>query len=405
MRVRRPERVFFFVEERDVLDVGALLRGKARIAKEDRLFAASPLTGREEPLAAEEVAAFLRIPARRWTRLAQAARESGLAPERIEELARCGLLICDRAEPPYAELQERARRLADDAWDPYAALYHGMARWEGASDRRELGDLDETLARSRRWFELHGERFGPPPGHFHERDDAVGRVELPRAELRGGFFDLLARRRTDRELDRSRPLGLDQLSTLLRTVFGGQGTQELGPGFVVLRKTSPSGGALHPIEAYPLVRDVRGVPSGLYHYAARTHALELLHAMAPDEVEDRVEAIASGQSYLRSAHVAVVLTARFGRTFWKYRRHKKVYRVVLLDAGHLSQTFYLTCAELGLGAFFTSALSDEAAEEALGLDRFAEAAVGLSGCGPLPAAAGRPVLEPEPFQPSSPSSG
>jgi SagB-type dehydrogenase family enzyme len=127
--------------------------------------------------------------------------------------------------------------------------------------------------------------------------------------------------------------------------------------------------------------------------------------MDPDEIEDRIEAIASGQSYLRSAHVAVVLTARFGRTFWKYRCHKKVYRVVLLDAGHLSQTFYLTCAELGLGAFFTSALNDEAAEEALGLDRFAEAAVGLSGCGPLPVAAGRPAFDPEPFEPMTPSAG
>jgi SagB-type dehydrogenase family enzyme len=127
--------------------------------------------------------------------------------------------------------------------------------------------------------------------------------------------------------------------------------------------------------------------------------------MDPDEIEDRIEAIASGQSYLSSAHVAVVLTARLGRTFWKYRRHKKVYRVVLLDAGHLSQTFYLTCAELGLGAFFTSALNDEAAEEALGLDRFAEAAVGLSGCGPLPVAAGRPAFDPEPFEPMTPSAG
>jgi len=405
MRVRRLERVVFFVEERDVLDVGALLRGKARIAKEDRLFAASPLTGREEAVTAEEVAAFLRIPARRWTTETEAGRQTGLARERIRELARCGLLIADSPEPAYAELRARAGTLKDDAWDPYAALYHGMARWEGVSERHRLGDVDETLERSRRWFERHGRRFGPPPGHFHERADAVGRIELPRTELDGGLFDLLARRRTDREFDRSRSLGLDELSTLLRTVYGCWGTQELGPGFVVLRKTSPSGGALHPIEAYPLVRDVRGVPSGLYHYAPRTHALELLHAMDPDEIEDRIEAIASGQSYLRCAHVAVVLTARFGRTFWKYRRHKKVYRVVLLDAGHLSQTFYLTCAELGLGAFFTSALNDEAAEEALGLDRFAEAAVGLSGCGPLPVAAGRPAFDPEPFEPMTPSAG
>jgi putative peptide maturation dehydrogenase len=401
MRVRRLERVFFFVEERDTLDVDALLRGGLRIAKEDRLFAASALTGREEPVAAEEVAGLLRISAGRWTGVTDAARKSGLAPDRIRELARCGLLVADSAEPPYPELRERARRLTDDAWDPYAALYHGMARWEGVSERHRLGDVDETLERSRRWFERHGKLFGPPPGHFHERADAIGRIELPRTELDGGLFDLLARRRTDREFDRSRSLGLDELSTLLRTVYGCWGTQELGPGFVVLRKTSPSGGALHPIEAYPLLRDVAGAPSGLYHYGSGAHRLELLRAMEPEQVEDRIEAIAAGQSYFRSAHAAIVLTARFGRTFWKYRRHEKVYRVVLLDAGHLSQTFYLTCAELGLGAFFTSALDDRVAEETLGLDRFGEAAVGLSGCGVLPQARARAVFDPAPLGPGT----
>jgi len=397
MRIRRLERVFFFVEERDVLDVEGLLRGKIRIAKQDRFFASSPLSGHEEAVTADEVAAFLRLPAGRWTTVAEAARKSGLAPDRIRELARCGLLVTDSDEPPFPELRERAGRLSKDAWDPYAALYHGMARWEGVSERHQLGDFDATSMQSRQWFEGHAERFGPPPSHFHERADALGKIELPTGAPKSGFFDLLARRRTDREFDRSRSLGLNQLSTLLRTVYGCWGTQELGPGFVVLRKTSPSGGALHPIEAYPLIRDVRGVPSGLYHYSPRSHALELLRSLDPEEVEDRVEAIASGQSYFRSAHATVVLAARFGRTFWKYRSHKKVYRVVLLDAGHLSQTFYLTCAKLGLGAFFTSALNDEAVEEALGLDRFAEAAVGLSGCGPVPAEV-RATLEPEPYE-------
>jgi putative peptide maturation dehydrogenase len=399
MRVRRLERVFFFAEERDHLDLGALLRGKIRIAKQESLFAASPLTGREEAVTAEEVAGLLRIPAGRWTSVTVAGRESGLAPERIRELALRGLLVGDAAEPPYPELRERAERLAADAWDPYAALYHGMARWEGRGEPHDLGEGDEALRASRRWFSEHQEQFGPAPTHLYERLDATARIELPRPERGGGLFDLLARRRTDREFDRSRSLGLDELSTLLRTVYGCQGTLAIADGFVLTRRTSPSGGALHPIEAYPILRDVEGLPSGVYHYATGSHALELLRPMAPAEVEDQIEAIAAGQTYFRSAHAAVVLTARFGRTFWKYRWHKKVYRVVLLDAGHLSQTFYLACAELGLGAFFTSALDDQAAERVLGLDRFREAAVGLSGCGLLPRARRRSIFEPRPFDP------
>lgn len=401
MRVRRPERLVFFVEEREVLDVDALVRGRTRIAREDRLFAASPLSGREEALTVAEAAGLRALSPRRWTALSAAAGASGLAPERLVELAERGLLLADSDRPPFRQLRERARRLATDAWDPYAALYHGMARWERQRSPRDLGEVEATRSRSRGWFERHRERFGPPPPHFHERPDAVGRIELPPAAPGGGLFDLLARRRTDREFDRARSLGLEELTVLLRTVYGAHGTEELCPGVVAVKRTSPSGGALHPIEAYPLLRDVAGVPSGLYHYAPAAHALELLRPLPPAAVEDHVVAIAAGQAYLGSAHAAVLLTARFGRAFWKYRSHKKAYRVVLMDAGHLSQTFYLTCAELGLGAFFAAALNDQAAEEALGLDRFAEAAVGLSGCGPLPPGGGRAIFRPAAFEPGS----
>jgi putative peptide maturation dehydrogenase len=398
MRVRRPERVFFFVEERDVVDLGALLSGGTGIGREDRLLAASPLTGREEPVTPEEAAAFLRIPAGRWTALAAAARRTGLSRDRLRELADHGLLVTDSDDPTYAELRERAERLADDAWDPYAALYQGMSRWEGQIERRTLEELEGLADTGRRWFSEHRDAFGPPPPHLPERADAVERIALPGPEPRGGLFDLLGRRRTDRSFDRSRALGLGELSTVLRTVYGCREALEVADGVALVRKTSPSGGALHPIEAYPLLRDVEGVPSGLYHYAAGAHALELLEPLAPEEVEERVEAIAAGQAYFRSAHAAVVLAARFGRTFWKYRRHKKVYRVVLLDAGHLSQTFYLACTELGLGAFFTSALNDGAAETILGLDRFQEAPIGLSGCGLLPRR--RSTFEAAPFDPA-----
>ena len=50
----------------------------------------------------------------------------------------------------------------------------------------------------------------------------------------------------------------------------------------------------------------------------------------------------------------VVLSGRVARSFWKYRNHVKAYRVLTLDAGHLSQTFQLLAAEAGLAAFVTA---------------------------------------------------
>src|SRR5712691_8992762 len=75
------------------------------------------------------------------------------------------------------------------------------------------------------------------------------------------------------------------------------------------------------------------------------------------------------------------MTARFDRSFWKYRWHDRAYRVLLLDAGHLSQTFYLVCTELGLGPFVTAAVNDANVEERLGLDPYREGVLALCGCG------------------------
>mgnify|MGYP006185197621 FL=1 len=78
----------------------------------------------------------------------------------------------------------------------------------------------------------------------------------------------------------------------------------------------------------------------------------------------------------------VVMTARFDRLFWKYRRHAKAWRVVHLDVGHLSQTMYLSATERGLGCFVTAAINDRAVDEALRLRPLREAAIALVGFGP-----------------------
>ena len=54
----------------------------------------------------------------------------------------------------------------------------------------------------------------------------------------------------------------------------------------------------------------------------------------------------------------MIHVARFDRNFWKYAQHRKAYKAVLMDSAHLSQTFYLTAAHLGLGAFYTAAIND-----------------------------------------------
>jgi SagB-type dehydrogenase family enzyme len=103
--------------------------------------------------------------------------------------------------------------------------------------------------------------------------------------------------------------------------------------------------------------------------------------MSVREAASAAETFTCHQGFARDAHALFVLSSRFYRSFWKYRRHKRAYGVLLLDAGHLSQTFYLVCADLGLGAFVTAAVNGIDIEAALSLDSFGEGVLAVCGCG------------------------
>ena len=77
----------------------------------------------------------------------------------------------------------------------------------------------------------------------------------------------------------------------------------------------------------------------------------------------------------------MIHVARFDRTFWKYAQHRKAYKAVLMDSAHLSQTFYLTAAHLGLGAFYTAAINDADIARRLRLKPVREAAIAINGVG------------------------
>jgi SagB-type dehydrogenase family enzyme len=74
------------------------------------------------------------------------------------------------------------------------------------------------------------------------------------------------------------------------------------------------------------------------------------------------------------------MTAVFARTMWKYDR-ARAYRVVLLEAGHLCQTFCLTATRLGLAPFCTAAFKDSLIEKTLALDGISESVLYVAGVG------------------------
>lgn len=270
------------------------------------------------------------------------------------------LLECDSAEATRDEL-------LDSYWKPWlpAGGFHFLTK------DAPYARGDATLEQKLRMIPST-----PQPPHF-KKSDGAGLVALPPHEREeDAFFQTLHARRTRRTFSAA-PAPLAAVSQLLQTTWGVQGYIESEHFGSLPLKTSPSGGARHPIEVYLLAVRVQGLAPGLYHYDAEVHALERISSGAtPQQARD----YCADQPYAAESAALFIMTAVFARTMWKYP-HPRAYRVVLLDAGHLGQTFCLTATRMGLAPFSTAALADTLIERDLGIDGIAESVLYVTGCG------------------------
>jgi SagB-type dehydrogenase family enzyme len=198
----------------------------------------------------------------------------------------------------------------------------------------------------------------------------------PVSSLTSEFPRVLLGRRTFRKFGRDR-LSLGHLSILLWLTWGVTGRLRWpGLGKLIL-KTSPSGGARHPIEAYCWALRVAELPSGVYHYQGDGHYLEQLQSGAQCA---RVVELCARQEWVHDCAALVVMTAVFPRVMWRYG-FSRAYRTVLLEAGHFCQTFCLVATWLGLAPFCTAALVDREIESDLQLDGSDESVLYAAGVG------------------------
>lgn len=203
---------------------------------------------------------------------------------------------------------------------------------------------------------------------------------------RTSFDRVLLDRRTWRRFG-STPISIQDAATLMDLTFGAQRNLDLGQAGPTMFRTSPSAGACHPIEAYLVARNVAGLARGIYHYSAGEHRLRRVGRVTRSTIQRHLP----GQSWYRDASLVVLLTAVFNRVGWKYP-FPRAYRAVLLEAGHLCQTFCLVATSLRLAPFCTMALADTAIEHDLRLDGVKESVLYACGAGPRP---GRSKWSPE----------
>lgn len=215
-----------------------------------------------------------------------------------------------------------------------------------------------------------------PPPQFKTIPGATTIPLTLHARHKDSFFDTLHARRTHRSFSDAQ-LPLKAVEELLHTTWGVQ-TYLDGKFFGKLPgKTSPSGGARHPIEVYLMALRVDGLGPGMYHYRAGEHCLEKLPTRVAAPIARQY---CADQPYVAETAALFIMTAVFARTMWKYR-HPRGYRIVLLDAGHLGQTFCLTATRMGLAPFSTGALNDSLIEKDLGIDGISESVLYVVGVG------------------------
>ncbi|RZA12709.1 MAG: putative peptide maturation dehydrogenase [Lysobacteraceae bacterium] len=306
---------------------------------------------------------------------------------RLRRLLQAGLLVgSTKAWAAQRELDERLRGLH---WHGLSAVCHARSRWAGIDAAREVEDAGLHHAEGLR------EAYGVPPPMLHVRPDGGATTCLPRA-ARNAFDQLLDSRASCRNFDAARLLPLAQLAQVLERAFGERGRVRGADAFDVLKRTSPSGGALHPTECYLVARNVDGLARGLYHYRPAEHVLQALPldeaqvlanagqhpaAVGMDAIDYLAWIAVGGQPYFADAHALCVLAPRFQRNYWKYRNHAKAYRVCILDIGHLSQTLLLSATELGLGSYVTAAINEADIERAFGLTHWLDGPLAVCGIG------------------------
>jgi putative peptide maturation dehydrogenase len=373
-RARRTVYVFFHCHDGTVPDIAAFLRGEARVVPSRQVYAIALLKGEEYPISEQELELALSMPSDDWVLVQDGDRET------IRGLAEKGVVVTDAADEELAELRARDERLACTGWNIYGALHYLMTKWRGIDLRTSPDEGEFPLVTEETIADFVAMR-GRPPEPFHVLEHPLAVHDLPLVRRDGGLYRALADRKTTRGFDRAQRMAVEELAIVLYEVFGCRGTAPILGDIFCIKRASPSGGGLHPVEAYPILTRVEGLESGIYHYNARDHALELVEPLGEEETVSLATQFVCGQAYFGSAHVGLVLTARFPRNYWKYRKQQKAYTVILMDAAHLSQTLYLVAAELGLGAFVTVAVNSLDIEERLGLDGVTEGVVAVAGCG------------------------
>lgn len=236
---------------------------------------------------------------------------------------------------------------------PLALLYHENSKLQ-AWDRRV------ALAAS---AIAYNPRLRASTGRAFKNYLGSERIALPRIDCLSPLEALIRQRRSTRSYQLY-AIKLAELAHLLEFSYG------VKPGSQPPRRAVPSGGALYPLELYPIIFHAADFSPGIYHYDARDHALELLNT---DSHQSDFARHSAYPKIISTCSALIIITHLYRRVEFKYG--ELGYRLALLEAGHVGQNIALLTTELGLGNVSLSGIFDHEYEDLIGVDGVNESIV------------------------------
>ncbi|MFG6098920.1 SagB family peptide dehydrogenase [Leptothoe sp. ISB3NOV94-8A] len=259
-------------------------------------------------------------------------------------------------------------------WEFHSLLFHRQTR---------LQRLDDPHQAELPFFEDRDRypTLKPPMG-----DQVISLVKPDLAHVTANDMSLtqaIEARQSLREYD-DQPISIDQLGEFLYRCARVKELSTLEKDWLNIKEFTqrpyPCGGALYELEIYPVINECEGLAAGLYHYQPLAHTLHLLvDGQSPVENLLYDAWKATGQQDI--PQVLLIITARFGRLFWKYPSFG--YGLILKHIGVLYQTFYLVATAMQLAPCAIGSGNSEQFCKVAALDEIEEASVGEFSLGSL----------------------
>ena len=186
-------------------------------------------------------------------------------------------------------------------------------------------------------------------------------LPAPRTDGSISVEHALANRRSRRHFQ-DRAITKEQLSQILWAAYGITYPIPHHPNLRGGLRTTPSAGAMFPLEIYVIAGNVEGLAPGVYRYISGEH--KLVRVIAGD-IREQLSEAALGQRMIRDAPATVFFSAVFSRMTGRYGQRGR--RYVYMEIGHSAQNIYLQAEALGLGTCAVGAFTDSRVRQLLRL--------------------------------------